>query len=194
MTTSVSPRRIENATRDQQAAPPVCDVRLASVEAVVRALNDSGVSFIVVGGLAVVAHGYGRLTQDLDLVVRLDRDNLRRAFSGLAALGYEPRVPVTADGLADPAHRARWIEEKGMTVLNFHSDRHRETPVDMFVTEPFAFAEEYDRATVAELSPAAHVRIVRLSTLIRMKTSAGRPQDLADIAELRAINRESVDD
>jgi hypothetical protein len=115
-------------------------VKLASVEGIVRALNEAGVLFIVVGGLAVVAHGYGRLTQDLDLVVRLDRDNLRRAFDALATMGYQPRVPVTADGLADPRHRARWIDEKGMTVLNFHSDRHRETPVELFVTDDWSLA------------------------------------------------------
>ena len=41
-----------------------------SVEQVARALNGAGVPFIVVGGLAVVAHGYGRYTEDLDLVIR----------------------------------------------------------------------------------------------------------------------------
>ena len=45
-------------------------------------------------------------------------------------------------GLGDPKQRQQWIEEKGMTVLNFHSDVHRETPVD-FVTAPFDFEEEY---------------------------------------------------
>ncbi|MEK6610330.1 MAG: hypothetical protein AABZ35_05370, partial [Gemmatimonadota bacterium] len=100
-------------------------MKLASVEAVVRALNGADVPFIVVGGLAVNAHGYGRFTGDVDLVVQLRPEAIRRAFRALASLGYQPRVPVTADGFADPAQRARWIAEKGMTVLNFHSDRHR---------------------------------------------------------------------
>jgi predicted nucleotidyltransferase len=165
-------------------------VKLASVEAVVRALNANDVAFLVVGGLAVVAHGYGRLTQDVDLVVRLEPDNLRRAFHALAGLGYRPRVPVTADGLGDPVQRQRWIAEKGMTVLNFHSDQHRETPVDVFVVEPFGFVAEYARARVAEIAPGAEVRIVRLATLIAMKERAGRPQDLADVAELRSLEAE----
>ena len=87
-------------------------------EALVRALNDAGVPFIVVGGIAVNAHGYGRLTADVDLVVRLHPDTVRAAFGSLASLGYRPLVPVTADGFADPDQRARWIAEKGMTVLS----------------------------------------------------------------------------
>jgi hypothetical protein len=42
--------------------------------------------------------------------------------------------------------RQRWIRDKGMQVLQFWSDAHRETSVDVFVTEPFAFDEEYARA------------------------------------------------
>jgi hypothetical protein len=163
-------------------------MKLASLEAIVRALDSAGVPFIVVGDLAVVAHGYGRQTQDLDMVVRLDPESVRNAFAALATLGYRPRVPVTAGGFADPAQRARWIEEKGMTVLNFHSDVHRDTPVDLFVSEPFDFAEEYRFALTEEIAPGAPMRILRLRTLLRLKHSAGRPQDLADIAELRALH------
>jgi len=162
-------------------------LKLASIEAIVRSLNDAKVPFIVVGGLAVVAHGYGRQTQDLDLVIRLDPETIRAAFRALAALGYQPRVPVTADGFADPNQRARWIREKGMTVLNFHSDRHRETPVDVFVTEPFDFQVEYSSAKIEAIAPHALVRVVRRGTLIRLKREAGRPQDIADIAELTSI-------
>lgn len=164
-------------------------MKLASIEAIVRSLNDAKVPFIVVGGLAVVAHGYGRQTQDLDLVIRLDPDTIRAAFGALANLGYQPRVPVTAEGFADPNQRARWIHEKGMTVLSFHSDRHRETPVDVFVTEPFDFQVEYASAKMEALAPNALVRVVRRETLIRLKQEAGRPQDIADIAELSGARR-----
>ena len=146
--------------------------------------------FIVVGGLAVNAHGYGRATQDIDLVISLDAAAVRAAFAALASLGYAPRVPVTAAGFADPAQRARWMREKGMTVLNFHSDRHRETPVDVFVSEPFDFAEEHRLALVEDVAPGVPLRIVRLETLLRIKQDAGRPQDLADVAELQSLQGE----
>jgi hypothetical protein len=163
-------------------------VKLDSIEQIVRALNDAGVPFIAVGGLAVAAHGYGRHTQDLDLVIRLKPESIRSALEALATLGYQPRIPVTADGFADPAQRARWIAEKGMTVLSFHSDRHRETPVALFVTEPFDFPTEYDAAVVEELAPGVPLRIVCLETLPRLKQEAGRPQHLADVAELRLLH------
>jgi len=163
-------------------------MKLESIEAMARALNAAGVPFIVVGGLAVNAHGYGRLTWDVDLVVPLRPDIIHGAFGALASLGYRPRVPVTAEGFGDPVQRARWISEKGMTVLNFHSDTHRETPVDVFVTEPFDFDEEYREALVEELAPDVPVRILRLAALVKLKREAGRPQDLADIDELGLLH------
>lgn len=163
-------------------------MKLASVEAVARALNNAGVPFIVVGGLAVVAHGYGRQTADVDFVVRLDSASIQAMFAALEVLGFRPRVPVTANGFADPVQRRRWVIEKGMQVLNFHSDAYKDTPVDVFVSEPFDFGTEYQQALVQEIAPGVPMRIVRLETLIRMKTEVGRPQDLADIAELRRIH------
>jgi len=163
-------------------------MKLTSLEAIVRALDDAGVPFLVVGGLAVVAHGYGRQTQDLDIVIRLEPGPVKAAFVALEGLGYRPRVPVTAAGFADRAQRSAWIEAKGMTVLSFHSDRFRDTPVNVFVTEPFDFAEEHRLAMVEEIAPGLTVRIVRLPCLLRLKQEAGRPQDLADVAELRLLH------
>jgi hypothetical protein len=165
-------------------------MKLASVEAIARALDAAGVPFIVVGGLAVVAHGFGRQTQDIDIVIRLQPESVRNAFGALETLGYRPLIPVTADGFSNPEQRARWIKEKGMTVLSFHSERHRETPVDIFVIEPFDFEEEYPLALVEQLAEGVPVRILRLHSLLRLKQEAGRPQDLADIAELRLLHGE----
>jgi hypothetical protein len=36
-----------------------------SIETIVKALNDAGVQYLIVGGLAVNAHGYERLTVDV---------------------------------------------------------------------------------------------------------------------------------
>ncbi len=160
-------------------------MKLASIEAVVRALNGEGVRVLVAGGLAVNAHGYLRFTRDADLVLDLEPDNVRRAFEALGRLGYRPSVPITADGFADADLRERWVREKHMRVLQFWSDQHRETPLDVFVQAPFAFDEEYTRALVKELAGAGPVRFVSLRTLIRMKESAGRPEDRIDIEHLR---------
>jgi hypothetical protein len=73
-----------------------------------------------------------------------------------------------------------------MTVLNFWSEQHRDTPVDLFVTEPFDFEAEWSRALVKSLGPIA-VRFVSIPALIRMKEIAGRPQDKIDIEFLRKL-------
>ena len=78
------------------------EMKVASFEAIVRALNDAGVPFIVVGGIAVNTHGYGRVTFDVDLVINFEPEQIRRAFSALAAIGYVPSVPIAAEQFADP--------------------------------------------------------------------------------------------
>jgi hypothetical protein len=169
-------------------------MNLASLEAIVRALNGAEVRYLVAGGLAVGAHGYPRATMDVDLVVQLRSDNIIAAFHALAGLGYRPLVPVTAEGFSDKAQRERWIEEKGMQVLNFFSDQHKATSVDVFVTEPFDFDSEYDNALNVDLGPGLPVQFVSIPTLIRMKEVAGRPRDLDDIQHLRWILIERKDD
>ena len=169
-------------------------MKLASVRAIARALNGARVPFIVVGGLAVNAHGFGRLTWDVDLVIRLEPDVIRRAFAALGSLGYAPLVPITADGFADPAQRQTWIREKGMMVLSFQSDAHRETPVDVLATEPFDFVAEHGRSLVQEVAPGVPVRILALDTLARLKRAAGRPRDDADLAELRLLHGDLGDE
>jgi len=61
-------------------------MKVSSFEAIAAALNSAGVRYIVAGGLAVNAHGYVRLTHDVDLVVRLDPENILPAFAAPAGL------------------------------------------------------------------------------------------------------------
>jgi hypothetical protein len=81
-----------------------------------------------------------------------------------------------------------------MMVLNFHSDRYRDLPIDVFVAEPFDFEHEYQRALIEEVVPGVPLRILALPALLKLKREAGRPQDLADIAELRLLHGEITND
>jgi len=74
-----------------------------------------------------------------------------------------------------------------MQVFQLWSDRHRETSVDIFVHEPFPFAEEYAKALIKPLYRTMEVRFVSIPTLIKMKEAAGREQDRIDIEHLRMI-------
>lgn len=169
-------------------------MKLAAFEAVAKALDAEKVRYLVAGGLAVNAHGYIRLTMDIDLVIALDADNIQRAFRALAGIGYRPSVPIVADAFAESDQRRRWQEEKGMQVLNFHSDAFPGTSVDVFVNEPFDFAHEYEAALRGELLPGVVVRFVSIPTLIHMKRAAGRPRDLDDIQHLQWLQENPDDD
>lgn len=162
----------------------VIAVKLASFEAIVAALEDAGVRYLVAGGLAVNAHGFLRFTKDVDLVLDMVPENIERAFAALRTLDYRPMVPVAASDFADAVTRERWIKDKNMRVLQFWSDRHRETPVDVFVRDPFDFDNEYVRALVKPLG-SINIRFVSIPTLIRMKRAAGRSQDMVDIEHLQ---------
>jgi len=162
-------------------------MKLAAFEAVAQALNDAHVRYLVAGGLAVNAHGYVRLTMDIDLVIALDSTNVVKAFSALEDIGYRPTVPINAESFAVPENRLRWQDEKGMKVLNFFSGRHPTTSLDVFVDEPFDFAAEYRASTLGELRPGLDVRFVSIPTLIKMKQLANRPKDIDDIQHLRWI-------
>ena len=160
-------------------------MKLESFSEIVRALNKAEIRYLIAGGLAVNAHGYLRFTKDADVVIQLTPDNIKRTFSALAGLGYKPLAPVTADQFSNVVVRESWIRDKGMQVLQLWSDTHRETPVDIFVTEPLPFDEEYARALIKPLYGSIEVRFVTIPTLIAMKEVAGREQDRIDIAHLR---------
>jgi hypothetical protein len=162
-------------------------MKLASFEAIVTALETAQVQYLVVGGVAVNAHGYVRVTNDVDLVIRLERSDIVAAFFALAAIGYYPAVPITAEQFADEKLRESWRREKQMLVLKFWSDEHRETPLDVFVYHPFDFALEYGRALISSDPEDPPGRFLDIPALIAMKEVAGRERDQNDIAQLRKI-------
>lgn len=161
-------------------------MKLADVEAIVRALNDANARYLIVGGLAVVAHGYVRATVDMDIVLQLDRENVLRAMRALARIGYRPLVPVNPDEFADEQKRRSWQVEKNMIVFQMRNPRAESTRLDIFVKEPFDFDDQYERAFWDKLGnvPAP---FVSYDELLRLKRTSGRPQDLGDISELELI-------
>jgi len=110
----------------------------------------------------------------------------------LRALGYEPRVPVSADAFADPAEQSRLVAEKGMTVLSFASPTLAMTEVDVFADPPFAFDETHARAERIELGDAS-VHVASIADVIAMKRRVGRAKDLEDVAVLERMLRERDD-
>jgi hypothetical protein len=116
------------------------------IRTILTALNAAEVKYLIVGGLAVVAHGYVRFTQDIALVIQLERENVLRAMNALTAIGYRPLIPVDAVEFADDRLRQQWRDEKGMIVFQMLNLDRESTRVDLFVAEPFVFADEYQAA------------------------------------------------
>lgn len=168
-------------------------MELQGVEKIFEVLNSAGVRYLVVGGLAVNAHGYVRMTMDVDLVIGLEPRNILEGLRALGDAGFKPAIPVTPEKFADPANRERWREEKDMRVLKLWSDSSPLTPLDIFVYEPFDFDAEYAAAVHTSIKEGVDVPIVCLATLLSMKEAAGRPQDMADIDALNRV-KESGDE
>lgn len=163
-------------------------MKAASVRSIVEALRQGEARYLIVGGLAVVAHGYVRYTSDVDLVIALDPENVLRAMGALAKLGYRPRVPVRLEDFANADLREQWMSEKGMIVFQLFSDDHLETPIDVFISMPFDFEAEWQRATWLPVIGGSQAPVVALDELLAMKAAVARDQDLIDIGKLRKLH------
>jgi len=159
-----------------------------SVEKIIRGLNDAGVRYLLVGGLAVNAHGYFRATADVDLILEFSAPNLLRALGVLKGLGYTPRIPEPMERFADAQLRETWARERNMKVFSLYSDLHRETEVDLFIRDPLGFAAAYARAELFEVAPDLNATVCSLADLLDLKRQASRDKDLLDIKKLKEIH------
>src|ERR1019366_6284386 len=151
-----------------------------------KALEDNGIRYVVVGGVAVVLHGFVRATMDLDLIVSLDSVNTGKFLDLVGKLGYRPKVPVPLAQFGDPAKRQEWIETKGMRVFSLHHSKRVQELVDVFTKEPIPFEELYARRVRVPVEGISII-IASREDLKTLKRAAGRPQDLQDIAALEEL-------
>ena len=134
------------------------------------------VEFVVVGAVAVQAHGYVRSTLDLDIIARPTTLNLSRLAEALADLEAEPREARARLRLADP----NWLKRAPVVPMVTRAGW-----LDVLNAELTGRAYDDLRAGALsiELGGLA-ITVVGLRDLIRMKKAAGRAQDLADIEAL----------
>jgi hypothetical protein len=148
----------------------------------ITALAQADVDFIVIGGYAAVLHGSPRITQDLDITYSTEPANLAALGGVLTALnarlyGIEEPVPFVPE--------ARTLAQVGLLTLDTDAGK-----LDLLARPPGArsYSKLVDAAQVYEIDGIV-VRIAGIRDLIAMKETAARPRDLADIAELEAIER-----
>jgi hypothetical protein len=148
------------------------------LRALVAALHAHKVEFIVVGGVAVGAHGYLRATRDLDVVPNPEHANLRRLARALGDV--TATLPLAGNRPFDlPQDVPRLERGSNMTLETQHGG------LDVIQRAPGvpSFETLSSSAVAADLL-GVPVRIASLEHLRAMKAAAGRAQDRADLENL----------
>jgi len=157
---------------------------MTDFDSLLRVLNEAGVDFIIVGGVAAVAHGSARLTQDLDVVYSRNDVNIRQLADALAE--HSPYLRGAPDGLP-----FRWDTETIHRGLNFTLTTDLG---DLDLLGEITGGGDYEALqphTVTLELFGMEVLCLDLEWLIRVKRAAGRPRDLEVLAELEAIQQET---
>lgn len=146
-------------------------------ERLVAALNAAESRYVIVGGLAVGAHGVVRATRDLDIVCAPALENMGRVADCLASLGAEHPI----EGMLTGASLSRPVSFKVTT-------RYGEVQVLNRLPGVPAFEELDAERVLVQISTDAVAPVCSLAHLRAMKLAAGRPRDRADLAELEELH------
>ena len=72
----------------------------ADLVRIARSLNAEGASYVVIGGFAMIHHGYVRTTMDIDLLVAPEPDNIERIRRALLILEDQAVLEVMPDDVS----------------------------------------------------------------------------------------------
>ncbi len=156
---------------------------MTDFKALLRTLSESGVEFILVGGVAATVHGSTRLTIDVDAVYRRTTENIDRLVPALTP--YHPYLRGAPPGLP-----FRWDAATVKRGLNFTLT----TDIgDLDLLGEILGGGAYEAlvtSTVTIRVFGIDCRCLTLDKLIELKRAAGRPKDFEAIAELEAIRQQ----
>jgi hypothetical protein len=136
------------------------------------AFNEQQVKFLVVGGYALGRYTEPRVTKDLDIFVEISEDNAQRVFAALAAYGA-PLAGYTPKDFQDPYSGYQFGFPPSQIDL-------------IFAISAVSFEEAWRDSVPGQTGDGIPVRYISLEHFIRNKEAAGRLQDLADAAALKA--------
>ncbi len=145
-----------------------------------RALLEGDVGFVVIGGIAVSAHGAVRATEDLDIVPAPDRENLDRLSDVLVAL--EARLTLRPEQSFGSSERTALQRGRNLTVTTALGDLdvvQRLPGVPGYTT----LIENAEETTLDDVP----LKVCSLAELLAMKRTRASAQDLADIERLEAV-------
>jgi hypothetical protein len=150
-----------------------------------RALHERGIEHIVVGGFAVNAHGFIRVTKDLDIVPSPAEVNLEKLAEMLRDL--DARILDTDDftGKEMPADPTRTADlEMGGNFCLLTDLGRLDVMQWLSGVDTDDLYGELNRDTLEGSVDGIPVRVCSLEHLRAMKRAAGRPQDLEDLRRL----------
>jgi hypothetical protein len=153
--------------------------RTADLEALLRALFDGNVQFIVVGGAAAVIHGAPITTQDLDIVPEQSPENVSRLIAILDRLEARFRPVLPDRDLAPTASHLTGTGQLNLTT--------RDGPLDILrLHDARGYGELLPRTRLIDAGDL-RVRVIDLDALIEIKASTGRAKDQIVVSILQAI-------
>lgn len=140
---------------------------------VIQSLNLLGVDYVVFGGVAINIHGIVRATEDLDLFVRPDPENIERLRKALRKVWDDPEIDgITADDLCGDYPAVRYGPPDGTLYLDLVTR----------LGEAFTWKDiDAETKTIEDIA----IKVATPRTLYRMKRDTVRPVDRADAAALR---------
>lgn len=157
-------------------------------QAILRTLVEHGVDFVVIGGIACLAHGYDRGTGDVDTTLSAEEENLTCLVNALGALGARLLVPLNTTQEATVEASVDEATFRSMTSVRFLTVH----GVLDVVLRPDGVPTYEDWAATAlpvALPDGTTVRIGALDLIIRSKEAAGRPKDQEAVPRLQALLR-----
>lgn len=152
---------------------------LQQTDQLLALLQDAGVDFMIIGGVAAIMHGAATSTMDLDVAAPLTPDNVKRLMSALHP--YHPKH-VTRPDLGEITDSIERLCEFRMLLIDTDLGR-----LDVLrEVQPLGAAEAL-RSVEMESADGRRYRVLDLDQLIEVKTFVGRPKDRIMEHELRAL-------
>ncbi len=136
----------------------------------IQALNDNKVDYVLVGGMAVILHGYVRGTGDMDIWVNKTKDNYKKLVKAFTQFG----MPVF--DMTEMAFLGNEFDVWGIGVQPVRIEV-------MTAVKGLNFEETYKLSQFYN-EEGLKIRFIHLNHLIEAKKAAGRFRDLDDIDQL----------
>jgi len=148
----------------------------SSFEKLLVLLVQNNVAFTTVGGIAVCLNGYVRLTEDVDILVGKEKENIRQLIQTLSSYGEGFAAELTVDDFSDEEGAIRVIEVV------------ESCQIDIFVRMQGLYLEDF-KDDIKSFQTAAQVNIPYLGakSLVRLKSSSLREKDRVDVSVLNHL-------